>query len=148
MRTAALALLAGRDFSRHELEQRLRRKGHEAPVVEAAVADLVQEGLLRETRYLENFVSQHAARGHGPLRIRAELREKGIAPQDVDQALESSGTDWLAAAQQVRRRKFGSAVPAHARERARQARFLQYRGFTSEQVRAALGRDDAEPSSW
>ena len=145
IRTAALALLAGRDFSRHELAVRLRRKGHATETVEAVIAGLEHEGLLREARYVEQFVGQHVRRGHGPLRIRMELREKGVAAEVVDQALDAAGADWVQVAREVRRRKFGPAFPADARTRAKQARFLQYRGFSSTQTRAALGPGEDGP---
>jgi regulatory protein len=146
VRTAALALLAGRDFGREELAQRLRRRGYPGEVVEAVVAGLVAERLLSESRFIEQFIRQHAGRGHGPLRIRADLRERGVAGGDIDDALDAAGEDWVANARETRRKRFGSAGPGDFRERARQGRFLQYRGFTSEQIRAALGPgDDIEP---
>ena len=145
VRTAAYALLAGRDFSRHELTGRLLRRGYDARVVEAAVAALVGEGLLREDRYAAQLVTHHVGRGRGPARIRMDLREKGVAGETIDQALETAETDWVAAAREVRRRKFGTAPPADFHERAKQARFLQYRGFSSAQIRAALGPGEDEP---
>ncbi len=144
-RRAALALLAGRDFSRHELTERLLRKGHGADAAAAAVASLVQDGLLREERYVEHFVTQHAGRGRGPARIRMELRDKGVDAELVDQALDDAAANWVRAAREARRRKFGPALPADYRERAKQARFLQYRGFSSAQIRAALGPGEDEP---
>jgi regulatory protein len=144
-RTAALALLAGRDFSRHELVRRLRRKGHGAEVAEAVVDGLVSEGLLRETRYAEQFVTRHVGRGHGPRRIRLEMREKGIDAEAIDRALEGAEADWSAVAREARRRKFGLSPPSDQRARAKQARFLQYRGFSSEQIRAALGPGEDDP---
>ena len=144
-RVAGYALLAGRDFSIHEMTERLLRKGYDAEVVAAAVASLVQEGFLREERYAEHFVSQHAGRGRGPVRIRMQLREKGVEGEVIDQALETTETDWVAAAREARRRKFGAALPADFHERAKQARFLQYRGFSSAQIRAALGPGEDEP---
>jgi regulatory protein len=145
VRTTALALLAGRDFSRHDLTGRLLRKGYGAPVVEAAVTALVQEGFLRESRYVEQYIVHHAGRGHGPVRIRMELREKGVDAEAVEQALDDADTDWVAAARDARRRKFGASAPGDYRERAKQARFLQYRGFSSDQIRAALGPGEDEP---
>ena len=54
-------------------------------------------------------------------------------------ALADAGTDWPELARAVREKRFGAGAPADFRERARQARFLQYRGFTADQVRQALG---------
>jgi regulatory protein len=142
VRTAALALLAGRDFGREELARRLQRRGYGRDVIESVVAGLVRERLLSEARFTEQFIRQHAGRGHGPLRIRAELRSRGVADADIDTALEAAAEDWAAIAREARRKRFGAAGPADFRERARQGRFLQYRGFSSEQIRAALGPDD------
>jgi regulatory protein len=145
VRTAAYALLAGRDFSRQELTTRLLRKGYPPGFVAAAVEAVVQEGLLREERFAEQFVSQQSGRGRGPVRIRMGLREKGVDPETAEQAFSTAGTDWTQAAREARRRKFGPDLPADARERAKQARFLQYRGFSSDQIRAALGPGEDEP---
>ena len=146
VRTAALALLTGRDFARQELARRLARRGYPEALIESVIAGLVAERLLSESRFTEQFVGQQARRGHGPVRIRMELRERGVADEEIDSALAAAEEDWVAHAREARRRRFGPAGPADFRERARQGKFLQYRGFTSEQIRAALGPgDDIDP---
>ncbi len=80
-------------------------------------------------------------RGYGPLRIGRELRERGIGRALCAALLEGAEVDWNALAAAARRKRFG-APPADATERARQWRFLHYRGFTSEQIRSALGEED------
>jgi regulatory protein len=142
VRVAALALLAGRDFGQAELARRLERRGYPGGVVAAVVAGLVAERLLSETRFVEQFIRQHAGRGHGPLRIRGELRERGVPEADIEAGLDAASEDWIAVAREVRRRRFGLSPPGDYPERARQARFLQYRGFSAEQIRAALGPGD------
>jgi regulatory protein len=142
VRTAALALLAGRDFGRTELVRRLAKRGYPAAVLTAVVDGLVAERLLSETRYVEQFIRQHAGRGHGPMRIRAELRERGVPDAEVEAGLEAAGEDWVSIARDVRRRRFGLSPPGDYAERARQARFLQYRGFSADHIRAALGPGD------
>jgi regulatory protein len=102
--------------------------------------------LLSESRFVEQFIRQHAGRGHGPARIRAELRERGVPDAEVDAGLAAAAEDWAARARDVRRRRFGLSPPGDYAERARQARFLQYRGFSNEQIRAALGPgEDTDP---
>ena len=146
VRTAALALLAGRDFGRTELARRLERRGYPSAVVAAVVDGLVAERLLSESRYVEQFIRQHAGRGHGPVRIRADLRERGVPDDEVEAGLAAADEDWAGLARLARQRRFGVSPPGDYPERARQARFLQYRGFTGEQIRAALGPgDDIEP---
>ena len=139
VRTAALALLAGRDFGRREIAERLTGKGYPEALVEPVLEALTAERLLSEDRFVSNFVSQHAARGQGPMRIRMDLRERGVESAAIDTALEEADVNWADSARATRRRRFGAAPPADFRERAKQARFLQYRGFSSEQIRAALG---------
>jgi len=142
VRTAALALLAGRDFGRAELARRLARRGFPPAVVEPVVEGLAAEGLLSESRFVEQFIRQHAGRGHGPARIRADLRERGVGQSEIEDGLEAAAEDWAAIARDARRRRFGESPPGDYGERARQARFLQYRGFSAEQIRAALGPGD------
>ena len=139
VRTAALALLAGRDFARNELAQRLLRRGYQAAIVTTVVEGLAAQRLLSESRFVEQFIRQHAGRGHGPVRIRVELRERGVAQGDIEEGLAAATEDWAGIARETRRKRFGLSPPGDYRERARQARFLQYRGFSAEQVRAALG---------
>ena len=70
--------------------------------------------------------------------LRAELERRGIASSQITETLANMDVDWVEAAETVRRKRFGAKVPADFKEQARQARFLQYRGFTAEQARAVL----------
>ena len=112
-----------------ELRGKLKLRDFDDAEIEATLAALINDGLLSEERFLESFVGSHARRGHGPLWIRAELERKGIAGAAIREAIEQSGIDWDAVAEEVRVKRFGPAQPADFKERARQARFLQYRGF-------------------
>jgi len=147
IRRAALAFLARRDYARVELHGRLCARGFAPAAVDAAIEALGQEGLLNEERYAQNYVAFHAARGQGPVRIAAELRRRGVA-ESVAAAAIVAGPDWCALARQVCRGRFGAAPPSSWPEKARRARFLQYRGFASDQIRAATGAElDGEVSS-
>ena len=81
-------------------------------------------------------------RGHGPLKIRAELRERGVDEGLIDACLEGCASRWPDVLEQVRRKKFGTERPADFRERSRQMRFLQQRGFTGEQIDALFRARD------
>ena len=139
-RLSAVALLARRDFASGELRQKLQSQGYDATVVTAVVADLVSERALDDGRYAENYVAYHSGRGQGPLRITADLRALGVADTLIEAAL-AGGPDWRELAREVRTRKFGAESPQDWTEKARQARFLQYRGFSSDHIRAATGAD-------
>jgi regulatory protein len=136
--SAAVALLARRDHASAELRERLAGQGFEPRAVAEALAALAAQGTLDDARYAQNYVAYHAARGRGPIRIGAELRARGLPPELIEGAL-GGGPDWPALARDLRARHFGRAAPGSWREKARQARFLQYRGFSSDHIRAATG---------
>jgi regulatory protein len=133
-------LLARRDFASAELAAKLCAQGFDEPVAQQVIAGLAAAGVLDDRRFAENYVSWHAGRGQGPIRIAAELRRQGVPDALVDAAL-ASGPDWHALARRARHGKFGRQPPASWTEKARQARFLQYRGFSSDHIRAATGAD-------
>jgi regulatory protein len=140
VRAAAVTLLGRRDFATRELHEKLTSRGFEADSVASVLAELTAERLLDDERYAENFVSFHARRKQGPVRIAADLRSHGLAAELIEAAL-ASGPDWHALARSTRVARFGPKPPGSWAEKARQARFLQYRGFSSDHIRAATGAD-------
>lgn len=141
-RKKAMDLLARREHTRGELERKLGFAGFDADVVATVVEALDDEGLQSDARFVESFVQSRINQGKGPARIRAELREKGVGDSVTDAAIEAAGVDWRVLAGEVRQKKFGVAAPADFKEKNRQMRFLQYRGFESEQIHAAVGGED------
>ena len=127
-------LLARREHGRAEMTRKLRQRGASPEMIEHELDRLADEGLLSETRYLESYISSRARSGYGPSRIREELTQRGLPRGEVEQALREAGIDWLAQLADVWRRKFSGQLPGDPRERARQTRFLVYRGFSMESV--------------
>lgn len=138
VRARALGLLARREHSVLELERKLRQRGYEHELIDPVLKALCAEGLLSETRFAEAWLHSRAARGYGPVKIRAELRLRGLTDLQVQQALAGADTDWGKSAAEVRRKRFGAEQPGSLPERARQTRFLESRGFTGEHIRQAL----------
>jgi regulatory protein len=134
VRRAAMDLLARREHGRIELNRKLRSRGAPPEFIEPALDRLAEEGLLSEARYLESFVRMRANAGYGPLRIREELAQRGLAREDIEQALRDSGFDWGEQLRAVWIRKFAGEVPGDQRERARQGRFLSYRGYPLDMI--------------
>jgi len=141
---AAVRLLARREHSIEELRRKLLAKGYPPEHIEPVIQKLAGKRLVSDVRFTSSFVHHHAKRGQGPVRIRAELRQQGIADSQVEEALRSAEIDWVQLAREVRRRKFGATAPRSLGERAKQARFLQYRGFDAEQLRAAFREESGE----
>lgn len=132
VRLAAMNLLARREHSRQELFQKLKKRFGDAALIERQLDQLVAENLQSDARYAESFVRQRFNRGHGPLRIRQEMRQKEIPEAEIQAAMGVEEYDWAASAERVWHSKFGSAPSGDVREKARRVRFMQYRGFSHE----------------
>ena len=137
-RKKAMDYLARREHARGELLAKLERAGFDPDVSQDAVAQLVADGLQSDSRFVEAFVRSRINQGKGPVRIRAELRDHGVADSLTDDGLVDAGQDWSELAREVRLKKFGSGQPGDFKEKARQRRFLQSRGFNSDHVRSAV----------
>ena len=142
MRIKAMDYLARREHGCNELKGKLVAKDCPEAIAIEVVAQLAAENLVSDERYTENFINSKRNRGQGPARIRQELREKGIDDSLIDDWLDPRDRQWLQTLKEVRLKKFGSTSPRGYKERARQARFLQYRGFTTDQIFWVLGDDD------
>lgn len=140
----ALDLLARREHSRRELERKLAARGFAPDLIAATLDALEESGELKSARFTASFIRARAAKGQGPARIRAELAERGIDRDQAAELLREADIDWATLAASVRDKRFGAQRPTDFKERARQARFLEYRGFDHSAVRAALGADTAD----
>lgn len=145
MRRAAMNLLARRDYSRHELATRLQRRFGEQAGVESVLDWLQGQNFLNEERFAEAFVRSRIERGQGELRIRQELSARGLADELIDRVLAAAECDWFELARQTHRRRFHHGPGGDMKEKARQLRFLQYRGFSGEQCFQALDSAPAPP---
>jgi regulatory protein len=141
----ALDLLARRDHSRRELERKLAARAFVHDDIAAALDELEAAGLVAVERFVEAFVRSRVAKRHGPIRIRAELAERGVEAAASAAFLDDGTVDWHALAREARAKRFGTAPPADYKARAKQARFLQSRGFSADQIARALDvREDSD----
>ena len=143
-RKIALDILARREHSVAELREKLQSREFPADEVEQTLSALLADGLLSEQRFIDSFLASYTRRGHGPLWLRAELERRGIDAARIATALAEQTVDWAAQARTVREKRFGPDQPADYKDRARQSRFLQYRGFTSEHIRQVFSGDDED----
>jgi regulatory protein len=140
-RNKGLDLLSRREHSVAELRAKLLMRDFDPNAIDVAIDTLVHDGLLSDDRFAAAFVASRIRKGQGPIRIRGELKQRGVADGLIARHLEQVDVDWIQLARSVWDRKYGSARSIEYRERARQSRFLQHRGFTGEQIRAAMGNE-------
>ncbi len=137
-RKKAMDYLARREYGRLELIRKLVLAGFETDVGQAAVEQLSNEGLQDDRRFVESFVQSRIGQGKGPVRIELDLGERGLDSGLINEVLIASRQDWSELARDVRRKKFGQNLPDDFKAKAKQMRFLQYRGFEQAQVQAAV----------
>jgi len=136
LRIAAMNILARREHSRKEVSDKLYKKfDPDSELLNTVLDKLVADDLLSDQRFSEAFVRWRVGKGQGPVRIRMELRERGV---DGEVVLRECEVDWFALAEEVAHKRFGASPAVDVKQRAKRMRFLQYRGFSGEQIRAAL----------
>jgi regulatory protein len=133
-------MLARRDLASTELSKRLTARGYSREDIEAAIASLREERALDDARYAQGQVRSRSERGQGPVRIQDHLLGVGLPRALVEAAL-AAGPDWEILAREVRRQRFGEALPATPAGAARQARFLQQRGFSADHILRVTGAE-------
>lgn len=140
-RKKAMDFLARREYGQTELIRKLASKGYDRGIAEQAVAKLSAEGLQSDERFAESFVQSRINQGKGPVRVRLDLGQRGIGDTLIGHALLAAAANWHELARDTRRKKFGSRKPADFKAKAKQMRFLQYRGFEYDHIQAAIGED-------
>jgi regulatory protein len=138
LRDRAIRLLARREYARSELEQRLLARGGERSEIRAVLDALAAEGLLSDARYARAVVVRKGG-NYSRRRIVEELKTAGVARDTVEAAVDEVELDDEAALLALWQRRFGKA-PNDEREKARQVRFLQSRGFALSAILKLLRR--------
>ncbi|WP_441347609.1 regulatory protein RecX [Shewanella sp. Shew256] len=147
----AVALLARRDYSRQEIRSKLLEKGFEVVDIDPVLDDCEASGFINDKRYAELLVRSHIARGHGPIRIRQAIAQKGLSKDCIEAALSANEHDWFELAKvkaikkyvtpKVTEIKGSQSRELVAKEKAKRVRFLLSQGFNYEQVSYALDYD-------
>jgi regulatory protein len=138
IRSSALNLLASREHTKLELQRKLIAKGFAANEIATVVQELEKQGLQSDKRFVESYVAMRLRRGFGSIRIKAELCERGVDPELIEQFLSGYKSIWVELAQSVRSKKFGCEIPTSMSEQAKQMRYLYYKGFDADLVRKIL----------
>jgi regulatory protein len=130
----AVNLLARREHSQEELRTKLRKAEFEIDEINLVIQKLAEIDLQSDLRFAENYLHYRSQRGFGSQKIKFELNERGVDKQTINAVFEQEDIDWFFLAVLARNKRFGQKAPDDLKDRAKQQRFLQYRGFTHEQI--------------
>ena len=138
VRDVAVRYLSRREYAIEELRQKLNQHGAESGIIEKVISDLADENLVSDQRFTEMYVRMRIRRLFGPLKIRGELRSRGITDHLIAEAMPGEQETWFdTASQWASKRNRGELDYAG---RAKIYRSLVNRGFTHEQANVALDR--------
>lgn len=139
MRQRALEYLGKREYSYAELGQKLKtylEEDEDFDVITVILEDFKTRGWLSDKRFTEQIVHARQAK-FGVAKIAHELREKGVSSELIESAVSQIKDNELDNAKEIWQKKFKTA-PENRDEWAKQARFLQSRGFGFDTIKKVL----------
>ncbi|ENX38958.1 recombination regulator RecX [Acinetobacter courvalinii] len=142
LRSYAFALLTRRDYSQAELIAKLNLYAINPEEVEKLVEELAQNNYQSDQRVAELTLASQLRKGKGLQRIKQALKAKQLDAELITEELQE--VDWLDQAYQLKLKKFGEEVATDPKIKARQIRFLQYRGFDMGVIMKAIARTSEE----
>lgn len=144
IRQKILRYLAKRDHSQQEIISKLERSGFSPSDFMVTIHQFMETGLINDARFTEHYLAARLAKGYGPRRIAQELAQRGITDELIAEQLKITDNVWLIAAHKVWQKHFKNKTPANFHDRAKQMRFLYYRGFTQEHINHLFSSFSAE----
>lgn len=141
VKKAAYSLLARREHSQKELSQKLRQREFALEDIAPVLQALEQHDIQSELRYGESQFRQRLSKGYGWTFIAAELKQKGLTSDIIAAVYQNQEVDWFYQAQIAYEKRFGDTDIVDQKDKAKRIRFLQYRGYSFEQISAAMNLD-------
>ena len=140
LRRKAVDLLARREYSFFEIEKKLLPVAESEELAYAALEWLTENGLQSDVRFCEMYIRSKALSGYGPVRIKQELKQKGISPNLMETCFEDQEVDWLVELDRLTDKKMRGVKKGDLKAKQKCMGFLQRRGFTLDQIYSALDR--------
>ena len=142
LRSYAFAVLTRKEYSKAELIEKLATYAANREEVINLVEELSNNNYQSDQRVAEIVLSSQKRKGKGPQRIKLALKNKKINSELIQEELKE--IDWAEQAYQLKIKKFGTTVERDPKLKAKQIRFLQYRGFDMDAIMKAISRKESE----
>ena len=133
-----LRLLAMREHSVKEIRDKLADKADNFDLINAVIDELRENKYQSDERFTETYVRARSNRGFGPIKIKAELKAKGISASLIQEYLDQGAALWFDSAKNQYLKKFGDTTIQDYSAWTKRARFLQGRGFNMEQIHCVV----------
>jgi len=130
----SIDLLSRREHSIQELQQKLLQREFLLEDISPVIDYLLEEDYLNEQRYTESMFRLRVNKGYGKRYIENELSQKGINSSQISSANEVQSIDWYLQAELAYSKKFGQKEIIGQKDKVKRIRFLQYRGFSTDEI--------------
>ena len=127
VRLKIMDFLARREYTTKEIFHKLEKRVVSLNILEDEINKLVEEGLINNERFAEQYIHSRSSKGYGPFKIELELKQKGI-DETISKPLMVS-IDWTNLALKVLKKKTGDQLPLEDKQLLKLKKFLSYRGF-------------------
>lgn len=146
LQRAALGWLGRREFSVKGMRERIYRRFPDAEPgdVSQTLEWLLEQNYLNDERFGGMLFRYRVGRGQGKIRVRQALQQEGLSPELIERIFDEAQIDWFEHAFDTHQRRFANHPITDNKDKARQLRFLQYRGFNAEECFSAIERHQAQ----
>jgi regulatory protein len=136
LKACAFRLLARREHSRFELQQKFLARHFSPAIIETMLDWLQEKGYQNDARFTQVYIRSRLRRGYGALKITGELRERGIQDKALlTEFFPADDASWQPQLLALWRKKFGASAEQNSVEHAKQMRFFLARGFSTSQIK-------------
>ena len=136
IRLKIMDFLSRREHSSREILNKMSNRVESKEMLLDSIKELVDDGLLSDERFAESYFQSRKNRGYGPLRIRNELKQKGVGDQIFFTL--SNEVNWSKYALEALKKKTNGDLPSEIKDVLKLKRFLNYRGFDFQDIDRAF----------
>jgi len=134
----AIALLSRREHSATELSNKLCQRGYEYDEVNPVILSLIEQDYISDERYADCVLRSRVNKGYGWRFVQNELSQKGVSSSIAQKVVKNHQIDWYLQAELAYNKRFGNSQIEDQKDKAKRIRFLQYRGFSNDEIMAAI----------
>ena len=136
IRLKIMDFLSRREHSSKEIFKKLSPRVESKELLEEEIEKLRTDGLLSDERIAESYFQSRKNRGYGQVRIRNELKQRGVGDK-IFYPL-SNEIEWSEFALEALKKKVSGNMPTETKDILKLKRFLNYRGFDFQDIDKAF----------
>lgn len=136
----AFDITARKLVTEKELRQKLCDKGYDKMICDIVIDMMCEYNYIDDYNYCTSFFEHAKSKGWGIMKIRSELRKKGVSDEILSEALEEFEDSPEDRIYEILERRFDADDLKDFKEKQRAVRFFASRGFGFDSINGAISR--------